>query len=104
MFGVPSVDSFKLGFGFGLAARAVFSRVLFSGKYNTSPVSFLSYLSFGMFSGMSFRYLDWWRHSAATEMMNNAQSSNYSNSLYETRDSVKIDLVKYYQNKLDNET
>ena len=71
--------------------------------WSTSPVSFLSYLSFGMFSGMSFRYFDWWRQSATSEMMNNGDSSNYSSSLYETKDSVKIDLVKYYQNKLDDQ-
>ena len=100
---VPS-DSFKIGFGFGVLARSFLGRILSNTKFNPQrPVSFISYLSFGMFSGMSFRYLDWWRQSANNEMMSNSQSSNYLSSLYEYGDSVKIDLVQYYQKKLENE-
>ena len=88
MADVPCVNSFGIGFGFGIAARSILSRVLSSSKYNTTPVSQLSYLSFGMFSAMSFRYVDWWRQSASNEMMSNSDSTNYSASLYEYKDNV----------------
>ena len=96
---VSEVTPLHVGFTFGLLSRAILSRLQ---VFSTRPVSYMSYVSFGMFSGMSFKYISWWRDQATNEIMSNSQSDSYSESLYHYKDQVKLDLVKYYERKLEN--
>ena len=70
---------FASGAVFGLLTRSLMGRFnAFERIFSSRALNkFASYTSFGVFSGMSFSYFDFWRRSALNEMMHDSDSSNY---------------------------
>ena len=61
----------------------------------------MSYISFSLFGGMSFSYFDFWRQNVNREIIHDSSSTNYLASLYEKGETMQIDLVKYYEMKME---
>ena len=73
-------------------------------------LSNMNVFSISLMSGMGFLYVDWWRKKVDQDIQMNIQTQNFSNSLYEyeirsksqTQKVIGVDLVKYFQNKIQD--